>query len=340
MNHSGRVEWVDYAKGLCIILIVMMHSTLGVQDAVGETGWLNPVVLFAKPFRMPDFFLIAGLFLMRAIDRDWRHYLDKKVVHYFYFYLLWLVIQFAFKAPGMASEIGWNGVGELFFLSFIDPFGVLWFIYILPIVFIVTKLLRSVPVWVVWPVAAALELLPIATDWMVIDEFASRFVYFYTGYAFAPHVFRFAAAAIERTGLAVIALLAWAVLNGALVFTGVAALPGVSLPLGLVGCLAVVAFSALLSRSRLMEPVRYCGENSIVIYLAFFLPMATARSVLLSVGIIDDIGTMSAIVTATGVVAPLVLYWMVRGTPARILFERPSWAQLRLKPQQRLAPAE
>jgi uncharacterized membrane protein YcfT len=114
----------------------------------------------------------------------------------------------------------------------------------------------------------------------------------------------------------------------------------VSLPLGLVGCMAVIAFSALLSKSRLMEPVRYCGENSIVIYFAFFLPMATARSVLLSLGIIDDVGTMSAIVTATAVLAPLVLYWIVRGTPARILFERPNWAQLRLKPPQRLAPAE
>jgi uncharacterized membrane protein YcfT len=176
----------------------MMHSTLGVQDAVGETGWLNPVVLFAKPFRMPDFFLIAGLFLVRAIDRDWRHYLDKKVVHYFYFYFLWLAIQFAFKAPGMASEIGWNGVGELFLLSFIDPFGVLWFIYILPILFIVTKLLRSVPAWVVWPLAAALELLPIATGWMVIDEFASLRLFLRA--MFAPHVFRFAASH-RRTGL-------------------------------------------------------------------------------------------------------------------------------------------
>jgi uncharacterized membrane protein YcfT len=47
------------------------------------------VVAFAKPFRMPDFFLISGLFLARVIDRDWRTYLDRKVVHFVYFYLLW-----------------------------------------------------------------------------------------------------------------------------------------------------------------------------------------------------------------------------------------------------------
>ena len=133
MSTTSRVEWVDYAKGICILLIIMLHSTLGVEAAIGEEGWLNPVAAFAKPFRMPDFFLIAGLFLARAIDRDWRHYLDKKVVHYVYFYILWLILNFAFKAPSMATELGWGGVGELFLLSFIEPFGVLWFIYVLPI---------------------------------------------------------------------------------------------------------------------------------------------------------------------------------------------------------------
>jgi uncharacterized membrane protein YcfT len=32
------------------------------------------------------------LFLFRVIDRDWRIYLDRKVVHFAYFYMLWLVI--------------------------------------------------------------------------------------------------------------------------------------------------------------------------------------------------------------------------------------------------------
>ena len=32
--HDGRVDWVDYAKGFCIIFVVMMHSTLGVGGAI------------------------------------------------------------------------------------------------------------------------------------------------------------------------------------------------------------------------------------------------------------------------------------------------------------------
>ena len=144
--HDGRVDWVDYAKGFCIVFVVMMHSTLGVEAAVGKDGWLHGLVEFARPFRMPDFFMISGLFLAQVIDRDWRTYLDRKVVHFAYFYLLWMTIQFAVKAPGIAAESGASEVARLYLLSLIDPFGTLWFIYLLPIFFVVVKLARRVPV--------------------------------------------------------------------------------------------------------------------------------------------------------------------------------------------------
>ena len=140
LPHTERVDWVDYAKGFCIVMVVMMHSTLGVEAALGREGWLHYAVAFAKPFRMPDFFLISGLFLARVIDRDWRTYLDRKVVHFAYFYALWVTIQFAVKAPGFAAEYGWSGAAGLYLESFIQPFGTLWFIYLLPIFFVVTKL--------------------------------------------------------------------------------------------------------------------------------------------------------------------------------------------------------
>ena len=50
----------------------------------------------------------------------------------------------------------------------------------------------------IWLVGAALEIAHIDTGWMVIDEFAARFVYFYTGYIFARHVFAFTARAQAR----------------------------------------------------------------------------------------------------------------------------------------------
>src|SRR5581483_2390077 len=66
-SGSNRADWVDYSKGICIVMVVMMHSVLGVELAAGQTGFMHPLVAFAKPFRMPDFFLISGLFLPLVI---------------------------------------------------------------------------------------------------------------------------------------------------------------------------------------------------------------------------------------------------------------------------------
>ena len=59
-SAPARVDWVDYAKGICIVMVVMMHSVLGVELASGKTGFMHVLVAFAKPFRMPDFFRICS----------------------------------------------------------------------------------------------------------------------------------------------------------------------------------------------------------------------------------------------------------------------------------------
>lgn len=320
---AARVDWVDYAKGICIVMVVMMHSVLGVELAAGETGFMHILVAFAKPFRMPDFFLISGLFLPLVIDRDWRTYLDRKVVHFAYFYVVWVTIQFGFKAPAFAAETGWRDVGLLYLESFIEPFGTLWFIYLLPIFLVVTKLTRRIPAPAIWLVAAALETARIATGWTAIDEFCARFVYFYSGYLFAPCVFALSDRARSHPALTLAALASWALVNAGIVAFGVSEWKIVSLALGFAGACAIITMGTLLARARWCNFLRFCGEHSIVIYLAFFLPMAATRTLLLRTGIISDVGTVSLIVTIVGVLGSLAIWRAAGRLHAVFLFERP-----------------
>ena len=323
-EHSQRIDWVDYAKGICIVMVVMMHSVLGVEAAAGQTGFMHLLVAFAKPFRMPDFFLISGLFLSVVIDRDWRTYLDRKVVHFAYFYVLWVTIQFGFKAPSFAAETSWAHVGLMYLESFIEPFGTLWFIYLLPVFFVVTKATRKMPSLAIWGVAALLETAHIATGWTVIDEFCARFVYFYSGYLFAEYVFALSDRARARPALALAGLALWALINGSLVASGFSESPLVSLMLGLCGACAIVTLGTRLARAHWLNFLRFCGEHSIVIYLAFFLPMAATRTLLLRAGLIHDIGAISLIVTIVGVVGALALWRAALAVGANFLFERPA----------------
>lgn len=329
---AQRIDWVDAAKGICIIFVVMMHSTLGTEKAAGATGWMGHVVEFARPFRMPDFFMLSGLFLAQVIDRPWRRYIDRKVLHFFYFYVLWLTIQFAFKAPGMAAEAGsWSAPLSDYLLAYIQPFGTLWFIYMLPVMFVITRALREagVPWQATLAVAAVLHIAPVHTGSVLIDEFCSRYVFFFSGYVFANRAFALAAWARENMRFGLAGLGIWALVNGTLVASGLADLPLISLALGTAGALAVIVTAALLTESGLARPLVHCGENSIVIYLAFFLPMAVTRIVLLKSGLVTDIGTISLLVTTAGVIGPLVLLEVVRRTgQGWFLFRRPAWARL------------
>ena len=337
----ARIDWVDYAKGICIVMVVMMHSVLGVEIAAGQTGFMHLVVMFAKPFRMPDFFLISGLFLSVVIDRDWRTYLDRKVVHFAYFYLLWVTIQFGFKAPSFAAETNWTHVGLLYLESFIEPFGTLWFIYLLPVFFVVTKATLRIPPLPIWGIAALLEMAHVATGWTVIDEFCARFVYFYSGYLFADYVFALSDRARARPAAALAGLALWALVNGSLVKFGFSEWPLISLALGLAGACAIVTIGTLLARAHWLTFLRFFGEHSIVIYLAFFLPMATTRTLLLKTGPIHDIGMISLVVTIVGVAGALAIWRIALGAGANFLFERPAafWIAPK-KPSKALQAAE
>lgn len=327
---DGRVGWVDTAKGICIVLVVMMHATLGVGEAMGGEGFMHWVVAYARPFRMPDFFLVSGLFLARVIDRDWRTYGDRRVVHFAYFYLLWLVIQSALKFNQVSGGT-LSGFAEHLAVALVEPFSTLWFIYLLTVFSVVTKLLRGVRPGLLLAVAAMLEILPIETGWTLLDEFCGRWVYFLTGYILAPHIFALAGWAARHVRPALVGLTVWAVVNGVFALTPsglaryptLATLPFASLTLGALGAMAIVTMAALLAPHAAARPFTYAGRHSIAIYLAFFLPMAATRAVLVRFGVIDDIGVAAALVTAVAVVAPLVFERLVRHTPAAFLFRRP-----------------
>ena len=340
-QEKSRLDWVDAAKGISIILVVMMHSAYGVGEETGAAGFLHYVIGWATPFRMPEFFLISGLFLSQVIGRDWTRFADRRVVHYLYFYALWAVLQIAFKV-GLGTGDPLAAAGQIA-LAVVEPYGVLWFVYLLAVFSLVTKLLHELraPHWGVLAIGALMQMSPVETGFGLLDYSAEYFVYFYGGYALAPQIFRIVDWARHNVEVAVGGLAAYALLNTALVFSGgfvmrpvhvemgFAALPGLHLALAFAGSVALCVLAGLLARLPWMGWLRWLGAHSIVVYLSFSIPMAATRVLLLKLGIIGDTGLLSALVMLSALIAPLALYGLVRLTGrGRFLFERPAWAHL------------
>jgi uncharacterized membrane protein YcfT len=331
------VEFIDYAKGWCIVLVVLMHSTLGLSERVGEANWLGEFIAFAKPFRMPDFFLIAGLFAMRSLRAPLRRFLDGKIVHFAYFYVLWMTIQILMKRGGLLIENP-TRFGSEYLYSLVEPLGTLRFIYLLPIMYAAARLLRSLPTALVLILAAAVRLLELHTGSTVIDYFSAYFVFFLAGVRLSPRILSLAGWCGAHPLLTGISIAVWAVANACAVHAGLAGEPLLGLALGLAGGLAVVAGSALLARGQILDPLRYAGQHSLPVYLAFFLPMAAVRTALIKAGWTGNVDAAALVITAAAIATPLALQYAFQQTPLKFLFERP--AGLRLRTRFTLASAD
>jgi uncharacterized membrane protein YcfT len=343
-----RINWIDYAKGTCIIMVVMMHSTLGVGEALQGEGWLHKVVAWARPFRMPDFFLIAGLFLSHSIDKNWRYFVDRKILHFMYFYLIWMLIQLLIK-QGYLIFTNPSAFFHELGLAFLEPYTTLWFIYILPMMFVLVKLLHYSPKWLILILAIAAEssrrITGWHTDWIILDEFPVRFVYFYAGYIFAPLVFAWVNWVQKNIALSCVYLALWAGLNAAAVFTpatilpssympthmlsaqpvefgSLAFYPGLSLVFGGLGASAVLAFAGILAKFDYLKVLRYAGQQSLVVYVSFFLPMAFIRYGLIKLGI-TNITLLSSLVMIMAIAIPLLFHRAIQRSNLRFLYMRP-----------------
>jgi uncharacterized membrane protein YcfT len=319
---DSRVAFVDYAKGWCIVLVVMMHSTLGLTERVGTTGWLSDFIAFARPFRMPDFFLLAGLFAMRSLHAPLRSFVDGKVLHFAYFYVVWMTLQLLSKRAGILVSDPVQ-FGHEYLWGLVEPFGTLWFIYVLPLMYLCARLLRSVPTIPILIFACAVGLLELRTAWTAIDYLAAYFVFFLAGVRLSGQVLSFAERCTAHPFLTACALTLWALANAWAVHMDVASGGLTAIALGAMGALAVVAGSALLARANVLVGLRYAGEHSLAIYLAFFLPMIVTRLILLKFEWVWSVDFAAITITTIAIVLPLGGRWLSQGTRLKFLFERP-----------------
>lgn len=351
MTAAKRYDWVDAAKGISIILVVMMYAAYNVGKYTGGIGILHYAIGFATPFRMPEFFLISGLFLSQVIGRDWKRYGDRRMLHYFYFYAVWATIDIVLKV-GIAGRDPAGMVSGLA-LAIVEPYGVLWFIYMLGVFSAAAKLVRqfAVPHWLVLGIAALLQMAQVESASYAVTQFCAYFVFFYLGFVAAPLVFRIVGKAQDRPGFAIAGLALWALAEAYLVFwpngapqplameMGYAAFPPLHLALAVAGALALCVLGSLLMRLPFMEWLRWLGEHSLVVYLAFTLPMSAVRIIAMRSGI-DNTSVLSCLVLVASVGLPVLLYLFVKRTGLGLfLFERPAWAHLPGTPGSRSASA-
>jgi uncharacterized membrane protein YcfT len=275
---ATRLDWVDAAKGLSILLVVAHHSVWYLQ----RSGQAPAAVVVANEalasLRMPLFFLASGLFVAGPLAAPWRTVLHKRVAFFLYLYVLWTIIRFTFFAtlvpPAVDPDDSANPV--VLALALLLPGPSMWFLYALAVFAVVAKLVRRAPVGLQLGASAVLSALVGAGMLEFGDSrwtYMSRFLFFFLLGCHARLLIERVAelTSFRRTVLAAAACVVAAV--AAVVF-GLRTIPGVALALQ---CLAVgfgVLFAAWICRYRLGRPLVFLGRRTLPIYLTHMLWLA------------------------------------------------------------------
>jgi fucose 4-O-acetylase-like acetyltransferase len=101
---NSRYAWIDYAKGICIMLVTFRHVQEGLHPAgaVYPYPWLKFADVFFFSFRMPLFFIVSGIFLSGTLKKkSVSRYISGRFQTLVWPLLLWgciqITLQLAFK---------------------------------------------------------------------------------------------------------------------------------------------------------------------------------------------------------------------------------------------------
>jgi fucose 4-O-acetylase-like acetyltransferase len=201
ISKKPRDVWPDATKGICIILVVLVHLVskhyvaldwdLPVPLALGWKG----ITSVMEPIRMPLFFAISGYFSVSYFTRPWRSIAEKRVIPVYLLYVLWLIIYSVFFASVSSPLIADEDHGLVgLFLAFVLGYTGLWYLYALPVYLVLARICALAP-RVSLALAAVVSLMSASTIFPEIGNTPSllrNFFYFLAGALLARYIARMA----------------------------------------------------------------------------------------------------------------------------------------------------
>ncbi len=152
-----RLPWVDYAKGIAILLVAYRHVLYGLErSGLGIHPYLMNANEIFYSFRMPLFFILSGIFINKSLARrSVISFINTKWKILLYPFLLWSIIQITlqiiFSRYANASR-SFNSYSEIIMIpNDIDQMWYLLALFNVTVLYMIVKVfLRVKPIFQVF----------------------------------------------------------------------------------------------------------------------------------------------------------------------------------------------
>ncbi len=308
---AGRLEYVDIAKGIGIVLVVYGHVVRGLMSAsiAPEGGLLSMIDYCIYAAHMPLFFVLSGMFFAHSHAKGPAAFWKSRLLSIVYPYILWSLlhgsVQAALSSSGAVNtEMTWGRLTQILWAP-ISPF---WFLYALFFANVLMALAARVRV----EITVACALIAFLALYQLVGpgplwDVSYGFLYFAAGVA----VSRYQLTARIPASLAWIAL-ALAVYLGLSIAADLAGVPErLAVFATIAGVIALMALSMAISQSavtRLRSTLAVLGECSISIYVMHILVAVFLRVILVRILGVHSVPLLILLLTFGAVVIPCAVH--------------------------------
>ena len=308
---ENRINWVDYAKGAGIILVVYGHVIRGLQQNLPESFYfISDTLVYG--FHMPLFFFLSGLFAEKWSKRDYKTAIKQKVKMLAYPYFLWSFIQCSFNIIFSSYTNTKMNVGDYFRILY-KPIGQFWFLYVIFLMYLAYYILRKFfNIRHVLLISILMFLFsPFVKIW-ILGAFFSKFIFFVIGsflmseYDFEHKIKIFAKS--EIICLTCTSFLVWNYIYIGTFYKFTLFEDAImDFFIALLGILLCLCLSVFLSTRNMAKSLKYIGTLSMVIYVAHILATAGTRIIMMRFFNITNIGEIAFSAMVLGVALPIMI---------------------------------
>lgn len=330
--------WIDYARGICIILVCYRHSFEGLINAHFPTDHYPVLTLLNSAlvtFRMALFFIISGSFLSRTLEKkSYSHYVVDRFKVIFYPLIIWGAVQITLQLVFKNFTNGQREWVDYFYLLVmprkIEQF---WFLNTLFMVAIVYAFLKSVLRFKIWHLMLTALIfytlggLFYSTNanmkyetlaYSFIPDLLHYFIFFFIGDAVTSYLHNLnkrqnliTPAKLAASFIVFVIAHAYYTLVNAHYNKGYFVeffMPATFLFIALSGCVFIIQLAILLEKYKKLPFLRVLGYHSLFIYLMHVIITGSTRVLIKHLLHTENVPLILFLSIFNGVLLPVIAY--------------------------------
>jgi fucose 4-O-acetylase-like acetyltransferase len=319
---KSRLHWVDYLKGIAIILVVYRHSLLGIErsGAYVPHYLVNANMIFYS-FRMPLFFMLSGIFVSRTLaKKSVQQFIASKFETLIYPYFIWVFIQVTLQIILSGYTNSERTLIDYTYIFYqprnLDQFWYLPALFNATVIYVLIKRFVTQKWWILLAIgmgfyflSSHLQQISMISDWM---EF---FIFFALGDTISTFFFQervqqfFKNYSTLLLALPVFVFVQIYYLNHPVIQDLTYPLSQLQfLAIALTGCFTMLAFSFRLQCWNVFSWLRVLGYHSLFIYVMHVMVAALIRTILAHVFGLHDVPVTLVLCIIGGSVIPVIIY--------------------------------